>query len=116
MPTYEYRCDSCSHQFEVFAKMSDPAPEACESCGGAALSKLLFPVAVHYKGSGFYSTDYSGKKSATSDDSGSSTESGSKGSDAGGASGGSSDSSSSSSSTSDSTGSSGTSASSSNDG
>lgn len=60
MPTYEYRCTACGHQFEVFARMSDPAPAACEQCGAATLEKVLFPVAVHYKGSGFYSTDYSG--------------------------------------------------------
>lgn len=65
MPTYEYRCESCKHQFEVFASMSDPDPETCEECGEQALRKVLFPVAVHYKGSGFYSTDYSGKKSST---------------------------------------------------
>ena len=89
MPTYEYRCETCNHQFEVFAGMNDPAPDACEACGAAALKKLLFPVAVHYKGSGFYSTDYSGSKSAaggsdggsdsasSSDSSGSSESSGS---------------------------------------
>lgn len=65
MPTYEYRCEECNHQFEVFARMSDPDPEACESCGTGPLVKVLFPVAVHYKGSGFYSTDYSGSRGAT---------------------------------------------------
>jgi putative FmdB family regulatory protein len=65
MPTYEYRCSACNHQFEVFARMSDPDPETCEQCGAVGtLEKVLFPVAVHYKGSGFYSTDYSGKKAA----------------------------------------------------
>lgn len=50
--------------------MSDPAPAACEECGGSELVKVLFPVAVHYKGSGFYSTDYAGKgKPATASDS-----------------------------------------------
>lgn len=77
MPTYEYRCEQCQHQFEVFARMSDPAPEACEACGNGELVKVLFPVAVHYKGSGFYSTDYSGKKSATGGDSSSSSDTGS---------------------------------------
>ena len=90
MPTYEYRCDSCNHQFEVFARMSDPAPEACEGCGAAGtLTKVLFPVAVHYKGSGFYSTDYSGsKQAAKSDSAGSGEGSSSSGDSAGGASGG----------------------------
>ena len=63
MPTYEYRCGTCTHQFEVFARMSDPDPEVCEGCGATTLEKLLFPVAVHYKGSGFYNTDYGTKRS-----------------------------------------------------
>ena len=86
MPTYEYRCSACNHQFEVFARMSDPDPETCSECNAVGtLEKVLFPVAVHYKGSGFYSTDYSGKKSApASSDSGSSSagESSSSSSDA----------------------------------
>jgi putative FmdB family regulatory protein len=71
MPTYEYRCETCKHQFEVFAGINDPDPETCEECGATALKKVLFPVAVHYKGSGFYSTDYSGKKSSGGSDAGS---------------------------------------------
>jgi putative FmdB family regulatory protein len=63
MPTYEYRCGTCTHQFEVFARMSDPDPEVCEACGEPTLEKVLFPVAVHYKGSGFYNTDYGNKRS-----------------------------------------------------
>jgi putative FmdB family regulatory protein len=78
MPTYEFRCTDCSAQFEVFQSMSDPDPTTCESCGATGtLEKVLFPVAVHYKGSGFYSTDYSGSKSSAkstdSSDSGSSS-------------------------------------------
>lgn len=65
MPIYEYRCPN-GHTFELFQRMSDPPPDACESCGAAALEKVLFPVAVHYKGSGFYSTDY-GKGSRKKD-------------------------------------------------
>ena len=63
MPIYEYKCPN-GHLFEVFHGMSDPAPEACEVCGAAPLERVLHPVAVHFKGSGFYSTDYgrSGKK------------------------------------------------------
>ena len=70
MPTYAYKCGTCNHQFEVFARMSDPDPETCEACGAATLEKVLFPVAVHYKGSGFYSTDYSGSKSSSGSGSG----------------------------------------------
>jgi putative FmdB family regulatory protein len=67
MPTYEYRCTSCEATMEVFARMSDPPPESCESCGAQGqLEKVLFAPAVHYKGSGFYSTDYKGKKAPSS--------------------------------------------------
>lgn len=57
MPIYEYRCPN-GHAFEVFQRMSDPPVEACETCGASPVEKVLFPVAVHFKGSGFYSTDY----------------------------------------------------------
>ena len=57
MPIYEYRCPN-GHTFEVFQRMSDPPVSACETCGASPVEKLLFPVAVHFKGSGFYSTDY----------------------------------------------------------
>jgi putative FmdB family regulatory protein len=57
MPIYEYRCPN-GHTFEVFQRMSDPPVTACEICGASPVEKLLFPVAVHFKGSGFYSTDY----------------------------------------------------------
>lgn len=66
MPTYEYRCESCGHQVEVFAKMSDPAPTECVECGAAELTRVLFPVAVQYKGTGFYSTDYGSRRSGPS--------------------------------------------------
>lgn len=57
MPIYEYRCDDCESLFEVMQKMSDPPLEVCERCGGR-LRKVLHPVAIHFKGSGFYTTDY----------------------------------------------------------
>jgi putative FmdB family regulatory protein len=57
MPTYEYRCPN-GHTFETFHRMSDPGPEACEICGAAPLEKVLYPAAIHFKGSGFYTTDY----------------------------------------------------------
>jgi len=57
VPTYEYRCDACGATYEVFQKMSDTPLETCDACGGA-LRKVLYPVAVHFKGSGFYTTDY----------------------------------------------------------
>ncbi len=57
MPIYEYRCEQCSETIEVFQKMSDDPLEVCERCGGH-LRKVLHPVAIHFKGSGFYTTDY----------------------------------------------------------
>lgn len=57
MPIYEYRCPN-GHTFEMFQRMSDAPAEKCEACGASPVEKILFPVAVHYKGSGFYSTDY----------------------------------------------------------
>ena len=57
MPIYEYRCPN-GHVFELFQSMSDPQPDACQECGAAPVQRVLYPVAVHFKGSGFYSTDY----------------------------------------------------------
>jgi putative FmdB family regulatory protein len=68
VPIYEYRCPN-GHTFEVFQKMTDPPVEVCSVCGAGPVEKILFPVAVHFKGSGFYSTDYGrgGAKSAAKD-------------------------------------------------
>ena|SRR5947209_5523069 len=60
MPVYEYRCDN-GHTFEVLQRMSDEPVERCDSCG-APVQRVFHPVAVHFKGSGFYNTDY-GKRS-----------------------------------------------------
>lgn len=57
MPIYEYRCPK-GHVFELFQRMDDPQPEVCEVCAEGPVERVLYPVAVHYKGSGFYSTDY----------------------------------------------------------
>jgi putative FmdB family regulatory protein len=57
MPIYEYRCPN-GHVFELFQRMADAQPEVCEVCGEGPVERVLYPVAVHYKGSGFYSTDY----------------------------------------------------------
>ena len=86
MPIYEYKCPN-GHLFEVFHGMSEPGPAICEVCGASPLVKVLFPVAVHYKGSGFYSTDYGrgGRKPKDAGkDSGGGGDSGSTGSDSGG--------------------------------
>jgi putative FmdB family regulatory protein len=65
VPIYEYRCPN-GHTFEVFQKMTDAPAETCTTCGAGPVEKILFPVAVHFKGSGFYSTDYGrgGRKGA----------------------------------------------------
>jgi putative FmdB family regulatory protein len=62
MPIYEYRCRN-GHEFEVIQSMSDDPIEACEQCG-APVERVFHPVAVHFKGSGFYSTDYAAKAGA----------------------------------------------------
>ena len=82
MPIYEYKCPN-GHLFEVFHSMSDPGPTTCEVCGAEPLQRVLHPVAVHYKGSGFYSTDYGrgGRKASGSGDSSSSSDGGSSSSD-----------------------------------
>src|SRR5215210_433358 len=56
MPIYEYRCEN-GHLFEVMQKITDDPVTTCETCG-AAVSRVFHPVAVHFKGSGFYNTDY----------------------------------------------------------
>jgi putative FmdB family regulatory protein len=70
VPIYEYRCPN-GHVFELFKRMSDPAPEKCEVCGASPVELVLYPVAIHYKGSGFYSTDYGkgGKRKAAAGES-----------------------------------------------
>ena len=56
MPIYEYRCDN-GHLFEVMQRMSDGPVTVCETCE-APVQRVFHPVAVHFKGSGFYNTDY----------------------------------------------------------
>jgi putative FmdB family regulatory protein len=60
MPIYEYRCPN-GHTFEMFQRMSDAPAEVCEVCGEGPVTKVLYPAAIHFKGSGFYSTDYGRK-------------------------------------------------------
>src|SRR5262249_27197940 len=72
MPIYEYRCDN-GHHFDVMQKMTDGPITECEVCG-APVQRVFHPVAVHFKGSGFYNTDYGtakrNRQSAASADSG----------------------------------------------
>jgi putative FmdB family regulatory protein len=62
MPIYEYRCQQ-GHTFEVMQRMSDGPVEICETCE-APVSRVFHPIAVHFKGSGFYNTDYGTRKRA----------------------------------------------------
>jgi putative FmdB family regulatory protein len=60
MPIYEYRCDR-GHTFEVMQRMTDDPVMSCSTCE-APVQRVFHPVAVHFKGSGFYNTDYGKKK------------------------------------------------------
>ncbi len=68
MPIYEYRCPR-GHTFELFQRMTDPPASECQICGASPVTKVLYPAAIHFKGSGFYSTDYGrGNRRGTSQD------------------------------------------------
>jgi putative FmdB family regulatory protein len=60
MPIYEYKCVN-GHVFDVIQRMSDEALTECQECGAPA-ERVLHPVAIHFKGSGFHNTDYAKKK------------------------------------------------------
>jgi putative FmdB family regulatory protein len=64
MPTYDYICKACTHEFEEFQKMSDPLLEVCPECNGKLQRKIGGGAGLHFKGSGFYITDYKNKKPA----------------------------------------------------
>lgn len=81
LPIYEYKCPK-GHVFEVFQRMTDPPQEVCETCGEGPVQRVLYPVAVHFKGSGFYSTDY-GRGSRKSSRDGEKSDSGGEKSDKG---------------------------------
>jgi putative FmdB family regulatory protein len=65
MPIYEYRCEK-GHTFEVMQRMVDDPLSDCTVCG-ASVQRVFHPVAVHFKGSGFYNTDYGKKKAPATD-------------------------------------------------
>lgn len=71
MPTYDYRCNGCGHEFELFQSMSAPHKRKCPECKKNTLERLIGTgAAVLFKGSGFYETDYrseSYKKAAEAD-------------------------------------------------
>jgi putative FmdB family regulatory protein len=62
MPIYEYRCEQ-GHTFEVMQRMSDDPVATCQTCE-APVQRVFHPIAVHFKGSGFYNTDYGTRKRA----------------------------------------------------
>ena len=78
MPIYEYRCER-GHTFEVMQRMSEDPVTSCSTCN-APVQRVFHPVAVHFKGSGFYTTDY-GKKRSSGGSSNSDSSENSKGSD-----------------------------------
>lgn len=71
MPTYDYRCDACEHEFGLFQSISEPVKRKCPECGKRKLRRLFGTgAAIMFKGSGFYQTDYrseSYKKGAEAD-------------------------------------------------
>jgi len=64
MPIYEYKCRKCGKEFEIFQRMTDPVLKSCQYCKGP-VQKLMSLSSFHLKGSGWYVTDYGGKKPAT---------------------------------------------------
>jgi putative FmdB family regulatory protein len=67
MPIYEYRCEN-GHTFEVMQRMIEDPLTSCTTCG-APVQRVFHPVAVHFKGSGFYNTDYGKKKTPAASES-----------------------------------------------
>jgi len=66
MPIYEYKCRKCGKEFELFQRMSDPVAKSCKFCQGP-VEKLMSLSSFHLKGSGWYVTDYGGKKAAATE-------------------------------------------------
>ncbi len=64
MPTYEYACTKCGHQFEIVQSFSDDALTTCPECGGS-LRKVFGSVGIVFKGSGFYKNDARGSSKST---------------------------------------------------
>lgn len=65
MPTYEYLCQTCSHRFETWQKMTDEPLTVCPQCG-KNLRKIYYPAGIVFKGSGFYKTDHGNGSHSTS--------------------------------------------------
>ncbi len=59
MPTYDYRCNACGHEFDLFQQMTAPVKRKCPKCGKPRLERLIgIGAGVLFKGGGFYETDY----------------------------------------------------------
>lgn len=58
MPTYEYKCDKCGEQFELFQGMKDKPADKCPKCGGTVKRLIGGGAGIIFKGKGFYQTDY----------------------------------------------------------
>ena len=67
MPIYEYICNACSNEFEEWQKITDSPVRKCPSCGKRKVERLVSLSAFHLKGSGWYVTDYGGKKAGHAD-------------------------------------------------
>ncbi|MBI5403682.1 MAG: zinc ribbon domain-containing protein [Ignavibacteriae bacterium] len=64
MPTYDYKCESCNHEFEIMQSIKDDPLTKCPECGKNKLKKVISGGAgLIFKGSGFYLTDYKNKQS-----------------------------------------------------
>ena len=64
MPTYEYKCDDCGFIFEEFQQIASEPLKICPRCGGEIQRVIYGGVGLHFKGSGFYLTDYAKKKTS----------------------------------------------------
>jgi putative FmdB family regulatory protein len=64
MPIYGYRCEQCGHELEVLQSMSEERLRVCPNCMGP-LRKMIYPVGIVFKGSGYYTTDYKSPGSAS---------------------------------------------------
>jgi putative FmdB family regulatory protein len=86
VPIYEYRCNECGHHFERAQRMSDDPVRECEVCEGP-VERVLFAPAIHFKGTGFYNTDYGRKRHGKDEAVGGSGSDGAASSDGGGSGG-----------------------------
>ncbi|MCC6445236.1 MAG: hypothetical protein IT210_17465 [Armatimonadetes bacterium] len=67
MPTYEYACSECGERFEAVQRITDDPLKVCQMCGAEAIKRVIFPVGIMFKGSGFHINDYKGPKGSNGD-------------------------------------------------